>query len=179
MGQGRSRRHPVAQDWLRRSIRYLGADHFHSDASDACLITRKGLPRGTYTLRLTVKSDDPDNEATVSIEPVGGGNASASGFRINTTSPGGSLTLPLQLTQRSRIQIYPTRSPGAFQAIWSVLPSDPAASLALLRQWTSWTAPPPVDGDSDSAHDTVEIHQRFEQLLSCLLYTSPSPRDRG
>ena len=65
MGQGRSRRHPVAQDWLRRSIRYLGADHFHSDASDACLITRKGLPRGTYTLRLTVKNDDPDNEATV------------------------------------------------------------------------------------------------------------------
>ena len=67
MGQGRSRRHPVAQDWLRSSIRYLGADHFHSDASDACLLTRKGLPRGTYTLRLTVKSDDPDNEATVSI----------------------------------------------------------------------------------------------------------------
>ena len=134
MGQGRSRRHPIAQDWLRSSIRYLGADHFKSEASDACLITRKGLPRGTYTLRLTVKSDDPDNEATVSIEPVGGGNASASGFRINTTSPEGCLTLPLQLTQRSRIRIHPTSSPGAFQATWSVLPSDPAASLALLRQ---------------------------------------------
>ena len=166
MGQGRSRRHPVAQDWLRSSIRYVGADNFHSDASDACLITRKGLPRGTYTLRLTVKSDDPDNEATVSIEPVGGGNASASGFRINTTSPEGCLTLPLQLTQRSRIRIHPTSSPGAFQATWSVLPSDPAASLALLRQWTSWTAPPPADGDSDSARDTVEMNQRFEQLLS-------------
>ena len=65
MGLGRSRRNSVSQEWLRCNIRYLGNDRFHSEASDACLITRKGLSRGTYTLRLTVKNDDPDNEASI------------------------------------------------------------------------------------------------------------------
>ena len=166
MNLSRSHRNSVAQDWLRSNIRFLGNDRFHSETSDACLITRKGLPRGTYTLRLTVENDDPDNEASISIEPVGGGNTSASGFRIITASPGGCLTLPLQLAQRSRIRIHPTRSPGAFQATWSVLPSDPVASLQLLRQWTNWTAESPPVGKSDSERKTVEMRQRFEQLLS-------------
>ena len=76
------------------------------------------------------------------------------------------LTLPLRLAQRSRIRIHPTRSPGAFQATWSVLPSDPVASLQLLRQWTNWTAESPHVGKSDSERKTVEMRQRFEQLLS-------------
>ena len=166
MDLDRTHRNPVVQDWLRSNIRYLGNNRFHSAASDASFITRKGLPRGTYTLRLTVKTDAPDNEASISIEPVGGGNTTTRGFRINTHSPGGCLTLPLQLTQRSRIRILPTMSPGAFKATWSVLQSGPAASLQLLRQWTTWTAASPPDVNRNSARDIVEMQQRFEQLLS-------------
>ena len=160
----RSKRTPVPQDWLRHNIRYLGEDSFLSESPDAHLITIKGLPRGTYTLRLSVRNDDPDNEANVSIEPVGRGNASAAGFRIHTASAVGCLTLPLQLTQRSRIRIQPTRSSGPFQATWSVLPSDPAASLALLRQWTTWSPPSPPTNDSEAKR--LETRHRFEQLLS-------------
>ena len=156
---------PVAQDWLRNNIRYLGNDDFHSEVVDAYFITRKGLPRGTYTLRLTVDNNDPENEASISIEPVGRGNASAGGFRVKTAGICGCLTLPLQLKQRSRIRIHPTRRPGAFKATWSVLPSDPTASLQLLRRWTKWTAASSSYGKGHTENSAVEIRQRFEELL--------------
>lgn len=170
MGLGRSRRDPVSQDWLRNNIRYLGSDRFVSETPDACFISRKGLPRGIYTLRLTVISDDPDNEASITIEPVGGGNPSNRGFRISTAITEGCLTIPLHLTQRSRIRIQPSQITGTFQATWSVLRSNPSASLQLLRRWTTWS--PTASSIDDSGDKSLEMRQRFEQLFNGKRLTS-------
>ena len=168
MKKDRATKEVVAQDWLRHNISLQLDGRLRCEADDACLITRKGLPRGTYVLRLSIETADGGNiieanKALISLEPAGGGGAPSRTFQVPTDRQHGCLTLPLYLNQRSRIRIHPGQVKGFFRATWSVLASSPEATLRLLRQWKPGK---PCSTAQDGAIDVrEEIIQRSEQLL--------------
>ena len=168
MKQGRTAKKVVAQDWLRHNISLRLDGTLRCEAADACLMTRKGLPRGTYVLRLSIETADGSNviatnKTSISLEPVGGGGATIRTFHVPTDRQHGCLTLPLYLNQRSRIRIHPGQIDGCFRATWSVLASSPEATLQLLRQWT--TGEPLGTAKDVAVGVKEEIKQRSEQLL--------------
>jgi len=168
MKKGRATNKVVSQDWLRHNISLQLDGTLRCEAADAHLMTRKGLPRGTYVLRLSIETADggnivEGNRAAISLEPVGRGEATGRSFRVPTDQQHGCLTLPLYLNQRSRIRIHPGQIKGFFRATWSVLACSPKTTLHLMRQWRAgeqFNAPEnrPVD-----VHE--EIVGRSDQLL--------------
>ena len=170
MKKGRATKKVVAQDWLRHNISLQLDGTLRCEAADACLMTSKGLPRGTYVLRLSIETADGDNiiegnKAAISLESVGRGAATVRTFRVPTDRHHGCLTLPLYLNQRSRIRIHPGQVKGCFRATWSVLACSPKATLHLLRQWETGK---PLSNAEDGSDDVLEeIVKRSERLLQC------------
>ncbi len=100
MKKGRATKKVVAQDWLRHNISLQLDGTLCCEAADAHFITRKGLPRGTYVLRLSIETADggniiEGNKAAISLESVGKGAATVRTFRVPTDRHHGCLTLPL------------------------------------------------------------------------------------
>lgn len=137
------------------------------DHADGYFATRKGIPKGSYALRLSINSENQSTLCSVSIEPVGPNKAATKTFTVPIQSSKAEpcLILPVCVTQRSRIKIQPACNPGTIKATFSILPTNTTTLLYLLRQWTTRT-PKKSDSVEDSSRDTFskEVSWRTEQM---------------
>ena len=162
----------IRQDWIRSKIRQLGNCSYYSDHSDGYFATRKGIPKGFYALRLTINYENQSTLCLVTIEPVGTNKEATKTFTVPIQNPKiqnskvePCLTLPIWLTQRSRIRIQPTGKPGSFKAIFSLLPTNKKTLLYLARQWTT-RQPKENDHIDNREKDSIlqEISWRTNQI---------------
>ena len=123
MGKSGTAQALIRQDWIRNNIslgeidQYIGLNH------EANFITRKGIPRGNYILRFSIDSAKRSELVVVAIEPDGGGGSPITRLQVPLPDQQVCLTLPLRLSQRSRIRIHPCTEAGVFGATFSVLPT--------------------------------------------------------
>ena len=69
------------QDWIRSNIRITGNGQYYENQADGYFETRKGLPKGYYTLRLSITTENKLGFCSVSIEPVGTNTISSKTYR--------------------------------------------------------------------------------------------------
>ena len=130
------RLHSVRQDWVREKIRYDGHNRYEVLDDQGCFLTRKGIPKGLYILRINLKSALSPGTTVVSIEPAGGSKASTKHFKVERDSTESCQSFPLVVSQRSRVRVQPTGHTGAIEAVISVVPTTRRSCLRLLRHWT-------------------------------------------
>ena len=166
--QSHTKKHQtIRQDWVRSNIRIIGNGQYYADKADGYFETRKGLPKGYYTLRLSIDSEITGSLCSIAIEPVGSNNRSNREYSIpiSNIKPEDCLSLPIILPQRCRIRIKPNSHPGAFKATFSILPTNSNTLLTLLRHWTTRK---PKESDklikSESQSTQQEISWRMEQM---------------
>ena len=163
MGKSGTAQALIRQDWIRNNIslgeidQYIGLNH------EANFITRKGIPRGNYILRFSIDSAKRSELVVVAIEPVGGGGSPITRLQVPLPDQQVCLTLPLRLSQRSRIRIHPCTEAGVFGATFSVLPTTKQGCIRLLRQWTQ-LVPDELTKKPDTQPSNDELNIRWEQL---------------
>lgn len=158
----------IRQDWTRSDISIYNEDLYLVNGENGYFATRKGLPKGFYILRLSINQEDHPTLCRVTIEPVGANKEFTKTFAvpIKSTESEPCLTLPINVTQRSRIKIKPTTKPGLVKAVFSILPTTESTLLILLRQWTTRK---PKENDNTIEAGTYsnkqEISWRTEQMF--------------
>ncbi len=155
------------QDWVRSNIRIIDNGQYYVDQSDGYFETRKGLTKGYYILRLSITTENKQEYCSVSIEPVGTNTISTRTYSIPVLNAETEqcLTLPIVLTQRSRIRIKPTSRPSAVRATFSILQTNANTLLTILREWTTRK---PKESDKLANNKSLSIQQeiiwRTEQM---------------
>ncbi len=157
----------IRQDWVRSNIRFINNGQYYVDQADGYFETRKGLPKGYYTLRLSINAENRGIVCSVSIEPVGTNKISNKTFMVPVLNAETDqcLTLPIVLTQRSRIRIKPNCQPGIIETAFSILQTNSNTLLTLLRQWTT-RKPKESDklANNEGQSTQQEISWRTEQM---------------
>ena len=162
----------IRQDWIRNQIQPLGQNLYQLQQPKGYFLTRKGIPKGMYILRLKLDTKLEDFTACISIEPVGGSSASLQPLQIPIPKNQCDLSFPLVLQQRSRIRIEPIQEPSLFQATFSVLPTTQLGCLRLLRQWSG----PSLDQSIATKPGSLKAEI---QKLAAQLYQRRSLRHRS
>ena len=155
------------QDWIRSNIRITCNGQYYENQADGYFETRKGLPKGYYTLRLSITTENKLGFCSVSIEPVGTNTISSKTYTIPIANAETEqcLALPIVLTQRSRIRIKPNNRPGVIRATFSILQTNANTLLTILREWTT-RKPKESDNLANSESQSIqqEITWRMEQM---------------
>ena len=125
----------IRQDWIREQIQSLSNNLFRLQQPGGCFLTRKGIPRGLYVLRLKINTKLENFIICISLEPVGGNNSLAQQLHIPIAHGEADFSFPVVLQQRSRIRIQPIQEPNLFEATFSILPTTRQGCLRLLKQW--------------------------------------------
>ena len=144
----------IRQDWIRHEIQVVSSNFYQIQKTDGCFLTRKGIPKGMYALRLKINAKPESFTICISIEPVGNNNSLVQRLNIPINNGEANFSLPLVLQQRSRIRIQPTLEPSLFETTFSILPTTQQNCLRLLKQWSQ----PLHEGD----HPATETQYKEE-----------------
>ena len=159
--------HPQA--FTRQHIRHLGGSSFQNTPGRSCFRSRKGFPKGTYALRLTIEalptdanSDDKPNlhEACIQLESAGRADSVGQSFHVLIHDQQ-TLTIPLLLSQRSRICIALGDDLDHYKAVISMLPLKPKTAMTMMRRQSRQ---PKTGSDGPTKNDTPEqLFERFQR----------------
>ena len=152
----------IRQDWIREQIQSLSNNLFRLQQPGGCFLTRKGVPRGLYVLRLKINTSLENFIICISLEPVGGNNALAQQLHIPITHGQADFGFPVVLQQRSRIRIQPIQEPGLFEATFSILPTTQQGCFRLLKQWI------PALYEQDHPNIAHQNKEEFNELVAQL-----------
>ena len=159
------RHHSVRQDWVREKIRYEGDNHYTVLDPQGSFLTRKGIPKGLYILRIDLKSEHVQGTTVVSLEPAGGNKAAIKRFKVEIEATESCQSFPLVVSQRSRVRVQPTGQAGPIDAVISVVPTTRTSCLRLLRHWTRGLKQTQSDLGQPESSLSTEITLRSNQLF--------------
>ena len=162
----------IRQDWTRQHIHLLNNSLYQLQQPEGCFLTRKGIPKGLYILRLKIKGEANKFTIRISIEPIGRNNSLIQQLNIPAQTSQVKLRIPLVLQRRSKIRIQPIEEPSLFEATFSVLPTSQEGCVRLLRRWI------PQPNNQDSNINPLQSKQGIEKLAATL-YGGQSLQDRS
>ena len=117
MTQSRKLNDFIRPDWLRDNIAYQGDSNYEVLDSSGSFLTRQGLPKGNYVLRLNLDTGSGITMATVAVEPVGTNKDNNRILQLLVEPSQPCISLPLLLTHRSRIRLNPGVDKGLLKAV--------------------------------------------------------------
>ena len=165
MTQSRKLNDFIRPDWLRDNIAYQGDSNYEVLDSSGSFLTRQGLPKGNYVLRLNLDTGSGITMATVAVEPVGTNKDNIRILQLLVEPSQPCISLPLLLTHRSRIRLNPGVDKGLLKAVISVLPTSPKNCLRLLRQWAPAKQKPETSILPTDLATGQEIRWRSQELF--------------
>ena len=165
MTESREAKNSIRPDWMRDNIIYSGGSDYEVVAPSGSFLTRKGLPKGNYVLRLNLDTGSAMTLATIAVEPVGQNKDKTSSLQVLVESSNTSVSLPVVLKQRSRIRLNPGMDKGRLRAVISVLPISPKNCLRLLQQWLPANQEPETSNSIQRLPTNQQIHWRSQELF--------------
>ena len=165
MTQSRKLNDFIRPDWLRDNITYRGDSNYEVLDPTGSFLTRQGLPKGNYVLRLNIDTGSAITMATVSVEPVGNNKDNIRILQLLVEPFQPCISLPLLLTHRSRIRLNPGIDKGQLTAVMSILPTSPKNCLRLLRQWAPAKQKPQTPTLPQDLATGQEIRWRSQELF--------------